>query len=60
MRTLTQIKSAYARPFGNFFIPYLGNAAVIDEYRAKRLLGLLLQAKKHQLPYCSKRRRMYR
>lgn len=50
MKTKCKSMIAYARPWGNSFLPMVGSEVISNEITAKYVLGRLLQAKRHQLP----------
>lgn len=61
MKTKFESVLAYARPWGNSFLPMIGSKVIADKFTAKYVLGRLLQAKRHQLPIVRiELRRMYK
>ena len=61
MKTKFESVLAYARPLGNGFFPVIGSKVISNEFTAQKILGLLLQAKRHQLPTIIRRlRRRYK
>ena len=56
MKTKLEAVLAYARPWGQSFLPIVGSEVISEPFTAKHTLGLLLQAKRHKLPVIRRRK----
>lgn len=60
MRSVYIFTLAKAVPFGDLFLPILRhNGSVVPQHSYKKVLGTLLQAKKHEIPYIINKKEYY-